>query len=88
MVIPSSITSQRRLRTIPQEVGPAGRIKGYAGHSKRLPNAAESVITPFIGQCRGDLKIIKGFGRMMVSESELSRLVANVKEYLPRKRKR
>jgi hypothetical protein len=37
--------------------------------------------------CRGDLKIIKGFGRMMVPDSELPRFVGDVTEYLPRKRK-
>jgi len=47
-----------------------------------------SYITLYRAACRGDLKIIKGFGRMMVSESELSRFVANMTEYLPRKRKR
>jgi len=31
---------------------------------------------PYRAACRGDLKIIKGFGRMMVSESELPRFVA------------
>jgi hypothetical protein len=47
-----------------------------------------SYLTLYRSACRGDLKIIKGFGRMMVSESELSRFVANMTEYLPRKRKR
>jgi hypothetical protein len=47
-----------------------------------------SYITLYRAACRSDLKIIKGFGRMMVSESELSRFVANMTEYLPRKRKR
>jgi hypothetical protein len=47
-----------------------------------------SYITLYRAACRGDLKIIKGFGRMMVSESELSRFVANMTEYLPRKRRR
>jgi Helix-turn-helix domain len=37
--------------------------------------------------CRGDLKVIKGFGRMMVSEAELSRFLSNATEYLPRRRK-
>jgi hypothetical protein len=45
-----------------------------------------SYITLYRAACRGDLKIMKGFGRMMVSESELSRFVANLTEYLPRKR--
>jgi Helix-turn-helix domain len=57
-----------------------------------LKEAAErcgvSYHTLYRAACRGDLKIIKGFGRMMVSESELPRFVANVTEYLPRKRKR
>ncbi len=47
-----------------------------------------SYLTLYRAACRGDLKIIKGFGRMMVSESELSRFVASMTEYLPRKRKR
>jgi hypothetical protein len=38
--------------------------------------------------CRGDLKIIKSFGRMMMSHSELPRFVAKVTEYLPKTRKR
>ena len=46
-----------------------------------------SYLTLYRSACRGDLKIIEGFGRMMVSESELSRFAANVTEYLPRKRK-
>jgi helix-turn-helix protein len=57
-----------------------------------LKEAAEgcgvSYHTLYRAACRGDLKIIKGFGQMMVSESELPRFVANVTEYLPRKRKR
>jgi hypothetical protein len=57
-----------------------------------LKEAAErcgvSYSTLYRAACRGDLKIIKGFGRMMVSESELPRFVANVTKYSPRKRKR
>jgi hypothetical protein len=57
-----------------------------------LKEAAErcgvSYNTLYRAACRGDLKIIKGFRRMMVSESELPRFVANVTEYLLRKRKR
>jgi hypothetical protein len=47
-----------------------------------------SYLTLYRAACRGDLRIIKGFGRMMVSESELSRFAANVTEYLPRKRRK
>jgi hypothetical protein len=57
-----------------------------------LKEAAErcgvSYQTLYRAACRGDLKIIKGFGRMMVSDSELPRFVANATEYLPRRRKR
>jgi hypothetical protein len=57
-----------------------------------LKEAAErcgvSYHTLYRAVCRGDLKIIKGFGRMMVSDSELARFVANVTEYLPKKRQR
>jgi predicted site-specific integrase-resolvase len=56
-----------------------------------LKEAAErcgvSYHTMYRAVCRGDLKIIKGFGRMMVSESELPRFVANATEYLPMRRK-
>ena len=45
-----------------------------------------SYLALYRAACRGDLKNNKGFGRMMVSESELSRFTANVTEYLPRKR--
>jgi hypothetical protein len=50
--------------------------------------AGVSYHTLYRAVCRGDLKIIKGFGRMMVSDSELARFVANVTEYLPKKRQR
>jgi Helix-turn-helix domain len=56
-----------------------------------LKEAAErcgvSYHTMYRAVCRGDLKIIKGFGRMMVPDSELPRFVGDVTEYLPRKRK-
>ena len=56
-----------------------------------LKEAAErcgvSYHTLYRAACRGDLKIIKGFGRIMVPESELPRFVGNVTEYLPTKRK-
>ncbi len=45
-----------------------------------------SYLALYRAACRGDLKNNKGCGRMMVSESELSRFTANVTEYLPRKR--
>jgi helix-turn-helix protein len=56
-----------------------------------LREAAErysvSYQTMYRAVCRGDLKIIKGFGRIMVSDSELRRFIANVAEYSLRKRK-
>jgi predicted site-specific integrase-resolvase len=37
--------------------------------------------------CRGSLRILTGFGRMMVSNRELDRFLSNTAEYKPRKRR-
>jgi hypothetical protein len=36
--------------------------------------------------CRGDLQIVTGFGRMMISDKELDRFLGKSAEYKPRKR--
>jgi len=37
--------------------------------------------------CRGNLRVLTGFGRMMVSDKELERFLAKTAEYKPRKRR-
>jgi predicted site-specific integrase-resolvase len=37
--------------------------------------------------CRGDLRPLKGFGRLMISESELNRFLSKTMEHTPRRRK-
>jgi len=37
--------------------------------------------------CRGNLRVLTGFGRMMVSDKELDRFLGKTAEYKPRKRR-
>lgn len=43
--------------------------------------------TLYRAACRGDLHVIKGFGRMMVTESELNRFLGVAVEYTPNRGK-
>lgn len=38
--------------------------------------------------CRGDLRVLTGFGRMMVSDKELERFLGKTEEYKPRKQRK
>jgi len=37
--------------------------------------------------CRGDVRVLTGFGRMMISDKELDRFLGKTAEYKPRKRR-
>src|SRR5438309_11128923 len=87
MVIPSRKTSWRRRRTIPPRSQSSSMNQKLCWSLKEAcKRCGISYLTLYRAACRGDLKSNKGCGRMMVSESELSRFTANVTEYLPRKR--
>jgi hypothetical protein len=38
--------------------------------------------------CRGNLRVLRGFGRMMVSDKELDRFLGKTADYKPRKRRK
>jgi hypothetical protein len=44
--------------------------------------------TLYRAACRGDLRVLAGFGRMMVSDFELNRFLNSSIEYTPIRRKR
>jgi hypothetical protein len=53
-----------------------------------LREAAQAVhrsyFTLYRAVCRGDLKVLKGFGRLAVSEAELNRFLGEVMDHVPR----
>jgi len=44
--------------------------------------------TLYRAACRGDLRVLTGFGRMMVSDKELDRFLGKTEEYRPIRRKK
>jgi hypothetical protein len=62
---------------------------GYSMFLGRKASSDQAVCCVCVeGVTPADLKIIKGSGRMLVSESELPRFIANTTEYLARKTQR
>ena len=52
------------------------------------PQCGASYSTLWRAACRGDLKVLAGMGRMMVSEAELNRFLGHTKTHTPKPRKR
>jgi len=55
--------------------------------AEAAPMCGVSYVTLYRAACRGDLRVLSGFGRMMVSAAELERFLGKSKEYQPRARK-
>jgi hypothetical protein len=57
-----------------------------------LREAAQAVhrsyFTLYRAVCRGDLKVLKGFGRLAVSEAELNRFLGEVMDHVPQSKTR
>ena len=50
-------------------------------------SCGRSYATLWRAAVRGDLRVLRGFGRMMVSEAELSRFLSQTKTHNPKPRK-